>query len=129
MSANEKALTVPFENAAEMCSIPCFDRQLVGRLRAEMPGEEALEEAGILLSALADKTRLRILHALKDGQELCVCDVSPVLGATISATSHHLRKLRDLKVLKYRNDGKMAYYSLREPLAARLASVALGGGL
>jgi DNA-binding transcriptional ArsR family regulator len=51
-----------------------------------------------------------------------VCDVAHVVGMSVSAASHHLRKLRDLKVLKYRNDGKMAYYSLREGLAGELVS-------
>jgi DNA-binding transcriptional ArsR family regulator len=90
-----------------------------------MPEEEDLEEARILFAALADRTRLRILHALKGGEELCVCDVAHVVGMSVSAASHHLRKLRDLKVLKYRNDGKMAYYSLREGLAGELVSRAI----
>jgi hypothetical protein len=37
-----------------------------------------------------------------------------------------LRKLRDLRLLKYRNDGKMAYYSLRDDFAARLVRDAIG---
>jgi DNA-binding transcriptional ArsR family regulator len=90
-----------------------------------MPQEEDLEEARILFAALADRTRLRILHALKGGEELCVCDVAHVVGMSVSAASHHLRKLRDLKVLKYRNDGKMAYYSLREGLAGELVGRAI----
>ena len=48
-----------------------------------------------------------------------------MLGVSVSTASHHLRKLRDLKLLKYRNDGKMAYYSLRNELAARLVADAL----
>ncbi len=48
-----------------------------------------------------------------------------VVGMSVSAASHHLRKLRDLKILKYRNDGKMAYYALRDRLAARLVRQAL----
>jgi len=44
---------------------------------------------------------------------------------SVSAASHHLRKLRDLRLLKYRNDGKMAYYSLRDHFAAKLVAYAL----
>lgn len=87
-----------------------------------MPDEEQLEEARVAFSALADRARLKILHALKDGEELCVCDVAHVLGTSVSAASHHLRKLRDLRILKHRNDGKMAFYSLRDRLAADLVS-------
>lgn len=87
-----------------------------------MPSDSTLEEVQILFSALADRARLKILFALGDGEELCVCDVAHVLGVSISTASHHLRKLRDLKVLQYRNDGKMAYYSLRDELAGRLVT-------
>lgn len=90
-----------------------------------MPSDAQLEEARIVFAALADRTRLKILHALRRGDELCVCDVANVLGMSISAASHHLRKLRDLKILKYRNDGKMAYYSLRDRFASELATQAL----
>jgi DNA-binding transcriptional ArsR family regulator len=47
---------------------------------------------------------------------------------SVSATSHHLRKLRDLKVLKYRNDGRMAYYSLKNRFAAELVTRTLQQG-
>lgn len=69
--------------------------------------------------------RLRILFALRSGEELCVSDVAHVLGMSLSAASRHLRKLRDLKIFKYRNDGKMAYYSLRDRFAADLVHQAL----
>ena len=82
-----------------------------------MPSDDVLEDALGLLSAISDRARLKILWAMRDGQELCVCDVSHVLATTISTASHHLRKLRDLKVLKTRNDGKWTYYSLRSGLA------------
>lgn len=86
-----------------------------------MPAEEAIEETRILFNALADCARLKILCAFRDGEELCVCDVANVLGTTISTASHHLRKLRDLRLLKYRSDGKMSFYSLRNKYAAKLA--------
>jgi DNA-binding transcriptional ArsR family regulator len=90
-----------------------------------MPSDPVLKEVRILFSALADPARLKIFLAFRSGEKLCVCDVAHVLGASISTASHHLRKLRDLKLLKYRNDGKMAYYSLRNELAARLVADAL----
>jgi DNA-binding transcriptional ArsR family regulator len=102
--------------------IPCFKEELVTRLRKEMPSECVLEDALVLLSAISDRARLKILWAMRDGQELCVCDVSHILKTTISTASHHLRKLRDLKVLKTRYDGKWAYYSLRSELAGDLVA-------
>jgi DNA-binding transcriptional ArsR family regulator len=90
-----------------------------------MPPDAVLEETQILFGALADRARLKILFALGNGEELCVCDVAHVLGVSISTASHHLRKLRDLKLLRYRNDGKMSYYSLRDELAGRLVTSTL----
>ena len=116
---------MPVANASELCDIPCFKGDLVARLRSRLPKGEELEEARATFAAVADATRLKILHALKDGDELCVCDVAHVLGMSVSAASHHLRKLRDLKILKYRNDGKMAYYSLRDRLVPKLVAQAL----
>ena len=84
-----------------------------------------MDEVETLFRALADRARLKILLALRYDEELCVCDVAHVLGVSISTASHHLRKLRDLKLLKYRNDGKMTPYSLRKELAARLVADAL----
>lgn len=110
----------------ELCDIPCFKEGLVKKLRGKMPPEEVIEETRVLFGALADRARLKILHALKHADELCVCDVAHVLGSSVSTASHHLRKLRDLKLLKYRNDGKMSYYSLRDEFAVRLVAEALG---
>ena len=78
-----------------------------------------------MFAALADGTRLKLLHVLRSGDELCVCDVAHVLGISVSSASHHLRKLRELKILAYRNDGKMAYYSLRDRFVGDVASRAL----
>lgn len=116
---------VKLSSCGDLCSVPCFKEELVTRLRAEMPSDDSLDEARALFAALADRTRLRILQALMRADELCVCDVAHVLGMSVAATSHHLRKLRDLKILKHRNDGKMAYYSLRDRFAAGLAAHAL----
>lgn len=111
----------------DRCQIPCFKVDLVEDLRAALPAVEAIEDVRGLFAALADGTRLKILLALKRGGELCVCDVAHAVDVSLSAASHHLRKLRDLRILKHRNDGKMAYYSIRSPLAADLVARAFDG--
>jgi len=123
--ANKKPREAPVSASDDLCSVPCFKGDLVARLRAGLPPDDDLEEARVVFAALADRTRLKLLHALKQGEELCVCDVAHVLGVSVSAASHHLRKLRDLRILKFRNDGKMAYYSLRDRFAAELVAKAL----
>lgn len=126
MRANERAIrSLPVSATGDLCNVPCFKEDVVRRLRKAMPSDDELEEVRVVFAALADRTRLKVLHALKEGDELCVCDVAHVLGMSVSAASHHLRKLRDLKILKYRNDGKMAYYSLRDRFAAQIAARAL----
>lgn len=128
MRANVKTTRpkVAQETAPAMCDIPCFKGELVARLRVEVSDEDAFAETSALFAALADRTRLKILYALRKGEELCVCDVAHVLGMSISAASHHLRKLRDLRILGYRNDGKMAYYSIRDKVAAKIVAVEVG---
>ena len=108
-----------------LCDVPCFKETVVARVRKAIPSDDELEDTRVLFAALADTTRLKIVHALREGEELCVCDVAHVLGMSVSAASHHLRKMRDLKILKYRNDGRMAYYSLRDRFAGQLLERAL----
>jgi DNA-binding transcriptional ArsR family regulator len=74
---------------------------------------------------LGDRSRLEILYALSHAQELCVCDIATPLEVKVATASHHLRKLRDLKILKYRNDGKLAYYSLRDRRVSEILSYSL----
>jgi len=130
MRLNNRAGSAPDVSVCDdLCNVPCFKEDLVTRLRQAMPQDDRLEEARVLFAALADRTRLKVLHSLSGGEELCVCDVAHVLQMSVSAASHHLRKLRDLKILKYRNDGKMAYYSLRDRFAAELVQQALRHGV
>lgn len=127
MRANIKTTTrVPVAISQDLCDVPCFREGLVKKLRSKMPPAEVIEETSVFFGALADRARLKILFTLKQAGELCVCDVAHVLGSTVSTASHHLRKLRDLKLLKYRNDGKMSYYALRNEFAIRLVVEALG---
>ena len=98
----------------DVCQVQCLNQALVDRVGEALPENDLLEEAQVAFSALADKSRLKILHALSDGKELCVCDVASLLNVKVAAASHHLRKLRDRKILKHRNDGKLAYYSIAD---------------
>ena len=108
------------------CSIPCFQEELVARVRAALPAESDLDRLQVVFSALADRTRIKLLAALRTGEELCVCDLAHVAETTISTASHHLRKLKDVGVLRHRSDGKMAYYSLRDGAVVALLDCATG---
>jgi len=64
-----------------------------------------------IFKVLGDPTRIKIIYALSK-YEMCVCDIADALGMSQSAISHQLRLLRNLKLVKYRREGKSAIYSL-----------------
>jgi ArsR family transcriptional regulator len=72
---------------------------------------ETAERLAKVFHAIADPTRIRILSALAEA-ELCVSDLAAALGMSISAISHQLRLLRELRVVRKRREGKHVYYAL-----------------
>lgn len=64
--------------------------------------------------ALADKTRLRIINLIGDG-EVCVCFFTETLGELQPKISRHLAYLRRAGLVKTRRDGKWIYYRLSPP--------------
>lgn len=110
--------------AADCCAVPCFKEQLVARLRAGLTDDTSLARISSFFALLGDPMRLRIVLALSDADELCVCDVANVLGLSMPATSHHLRRLREAGLVTFRNDGKMAWYRLLDPFPAGMAAQA-----
>ena len=109
---------------SDNCGIPCFKAALVARVQQGLADDDALGRVAGLFSLMADPMRLRIVLALTEAPELCVCDVANVLGLSMPATSHHLRRLREAGLVTFRNDGKMAWYRLLDPFAAGLAAQA-----
>ncbi|HDM09620.1 MAG TPA: transcriptional regulator, partial [Desulfobacteraceae bacterium] len=57
--------------------------------------------------------------------EMCVCDLAAFLGLTESAVSHHLRRLKDLALVKSRRDGQILYYSLDDEHVSELLKIGL----
>lgn len=76
-----------------------------------MLDEEEIKLLSEIFKALADPTRLKIIYVLSK-KSLCVCDIAQLLDMTQSAISHHLRLLRNLRLVKFRKEGKMVIYSL-----------------
>ncbi|HWQ15189.1 MAG TPA: metalloregulator ArsR/SmtB family transcription factor [Roseiflexaceae bacterium] len=74
--------------------------------------------------ALADPTRVRILHALSHA-ELCVGDLAALLGVTESAVSHQLRLLRGLRIVRARREGKLIFYALDDEHVTRIFQLTL----
>ncbi|HBT20806.1 MAG TPA: transcriptional regulator [Peptococcaceae bacterium] len=73
--------------------------------------DKDVEKLSSLFKALAEPTRIKIMYALSI-KELCVCDLQAVLNISQSAVSHQLRLLKNLRLIKYRREGKRVYYSL-----------------
>lgn len=97
--------------ADDACQERAIHPEALARVQREMPAPETIIALAETFKALADPSRTRILFALSRA-ELCVCDLAELLGLSVSAVSHQLRHLRELKLVKYRREGKMAYYSL-----------------
>lgn len=83
----------------------------ISRVRASMPEEDDLLRLAEVFRILGDPTRIRMLYALSQC-EMCVCDIAETLEMTQSAISHQLKLLRDLKLVKFRKEGKSVIYSL-----------------
>jgi ArsR family transcriptional regulator len=87
------------------------DEEKVRLVMSDMKPEEVFVALADIFKTLSDPTRVKILYGLST-TELCVCDLAQLLGKTNSAVSHQLRVLRNQKLVKFRKEGKIAYYSL-----------------
>lgn len=95
----------------EVCEKLCEHDQIVCLAKAEMLLDEDARQIAETFKILGDPTRVKILHALSR-RELCVCDISAIVAMGQSAVSHQLRLLRGARLVKYRKEGKMVWYSL-----------------
>jgi len=106
----------------ESCEVFVFDPVKVERRQKEVDITEGLAP---LFKVLADETRLKIVYALSQEDELCVCDVATILGITNANASHHLRLLLNRGLTTARREGKMVFYRLQSPHVRHLIQEAL----
>ncbi len=109
---------------SDICSVEIIDHQKVNSVKQNITSLQETSNMAGLFKALADPTRLRIVQALLL-EELCVCDISAIVDVSISAISHQLRLLRNLRIVKFRKQGKQVYYSLDDEHIAELIKTAL----
>lgn len=100
------------------------DMGKVERVASQMHRPATYGDVSEIFRVLGDSTRVRILDAVSR-EELCVCDISAVLRMRPSAVSHHLRTLRNLKLVRHRRDGKKVYYTLGDGHVTALLTQAL----
>lgn len=97
----------------DVCEIKCIHENSVLEVKSKMLTEEDFQKIAGDFKIISDPTRVKILYALSQ-RELCVCDLAAILEMKDSAVSHQLRLLRERNLVKFRKDGKMAYYSLSD---------------
>ncbi|AZU63943.1 ArsR/SmtB family transcription factor [Neobacillus mesonae] len=110
---------------SDVCEITCVDSGKTQRVQQELAQTSHIIEVTKLFKALSDETRMKIAYALTLEDELCVCDVAYIVGATTATASHHLRHLKNLGLAKYRKEGKLVYYSLDDDHVKQLIRIAL----
>lgn len=101
------------EKIAPCCEFMHVHEQVVEKVLEVMPEQEELQNLAEFFRVFGDSTRIRILYALSQS-ELCVCDIASLLGMGQSAISHQLRILKQMRLVKFRREGKSVLYSLAD---------------
>ena len=89
------------------------DEETLHKVDEKMPPEEELQDLADFFKVFGDATRLKILYVLLCS-EMCVYDISTILGMSQSAISHQLRVLKQMHLVKNRREGKTIFYSLAD---------------
>ena len=95
----------------DMCEIDLTHEDKVERAKSLLPDDDMLFDLSEFFKLFGDSTRIKILETL-NGSELCVCDISAVVGVSQSGVSHQLRLLRQNRLVKSTRVGKENYYTL-----------------
>ena len=95
------------------------------RKAASLPKEQLMDGIAGFLKALADPTRLRILHALQGG-ERCVSDLLAELPCSQANVSKHLALLRTAGIVEFRRQGVQIYYRIADPAVFAICGVVCG---
>ncbi|MBE6761966.1 MAG: helix-turn-helix transcriptional regulator [Ruminococcaceae bacterium] len=95
------------------CNSLLIHTEAVETVRSHLPPDETLSDLADLFKLFGDTTRIKILYLLFE-KELCVCDIAVLLNMTQSAISHQLKTLKHSKLVKFRREGKVVFYSLAD---------------
>ncbi len=99
------------KDSSAICEVLCINERKVASARRAMKPDATLFKLAATFKVLGDPTRTKVISALLQ-EELCVCDLASLIGISQSAISHQLRVLRNMNLVKYRKDGRIAFYSL-----------------
>lgn len=99
------------EKKIEFCKCTEVHDDIVNDVKKNIPSEDVLNSLSELFKAFGDMTRIKIIYVLFQ-KEMCVCDIAETLEMSQSAISHQLRVLKAARLVKFRKEGKVVYYSL-----------------
>ncbi|MEM8747426.1 MAG: metalloregulator ArsR/SmtB family transcription factor [Actinomycetota bacterium] len=94
------------------CVVSAVDPARVVSVSEVLLDVEAAGELAEMFRLLGDPTRVRILFALLEAGELCVCDIAAVVDTTETKVSQAMRLLRSAGVVRNRRDGRNIFYRL-----------------
>ncbi len=109
----------PQAAVGDICEVNCLHPAAVKQARKKALTPPAATDLSQIFQVMADPSRLRIISLLAQ-QELCVCDIAAALCMGRSAISHQLRVMRIARLVKYRKEGRIAYYSLDDEHVRKL---------
>ena len=97
----------------EQCDFIHVHEDIVNRVTKVMPDEDQLMDLAEFFKIFGDSTRIKILYVLSQA-EMCVCDIATLLQMGQSAISQQLRVLKQMRLVKFRRDGRTVFYSLAD---------------
>ena len=100
------------------------NEDVVSKVLENQPDDEYLYDLADLFKTFGDSTRIKILYALFEG-ELCVGDLATILHLSQPAISHQLKVLKDAKLVKFRREGKVIFYSLDDDHVRSILSIGM----
>lgn len=128
MCSDDNAWRITMENKLDLgidrCNCTVVHESIIEKVKEQMPPEENLYDLAELFKVFGDTTRIKILCALFEA-EMCVCDIAELLGMTQSAISHQLRALKQARLVKFRREGKVVFYSLDDDHVQSIFSLGL----
>jgi ArsR family transcriptional regulator, lead/cadmium/zinc/bismuth-responsive transcriptional repressor len=109
----------------DRCEVECVEPERVAAVLERLPDPEVFQDLAETFKVLSDAGRVRLISALLEAGELCVCDLAAVTGLSQTACSHNLRLLRSSRLVRYRKQGRNVYYSLDDAHIRLLLEVGL----
>jgi DNA-binding transcriptional ArsR family regulator len=109
----------------DRCEVECVEPERVAEVLARLPAPRVFQDLAETFRVLADPGCVRLIAALLEAGELCVCDLAAVTGLSQTACSHNLRLLRSSRLVRYRKQGRNVYYAFDDAHIRLLLDVAL----